>query len=73
MSQLYSSTNFSSKQFSFKLVRYDFTKGNTFASSLSIDWWITIVKRFLFNPFICAMQLFQVQVYPSWQYQKEVS
>lgn len=71
MCQLFSSTFF--KQFSFILVRYVFTKGNTFASSLSIDWWITIVKRFLLNPFICAMQLSQVQVYPSWQYQKEVS
>lgn len=71
MCQLFSSTFF--KPFSFKLVRYDFTKGNTFVSSLSIDLWITTLKRFLFNPFICAMQRSQVQVYPSLQYQKEVS
>lgn len=72
MCQLFSYILF--KQFSFKLVRYDFTKGNTFASSLSTDLWLTTVDRFLLHiSFICAKQLSQVRVYPSLQYQKEVS
>lgn len=52
---------------------YDFTKGNTFAFGLSIDLRLATVKRFQLNPFICAKQLSQVQLYPSLQYQKEVS